>query len=230
MNEFERRDLLLNKEQISLIEKARIAVFGLGGVGGYALEALARMGIISFVLIDGDDFEETNLNRQLYALNSTLGKKKTEVAKSRLLDINPKMKIDTYPIFFGLDTMNQVDLNVSFIVDCIDDVDAKVLLIKEAKKRSIPIVSMMGAGNRIHADFKVSDVYKTSIDPLAKKMREVLRKEGVDSLTVVYSEDKPLPIYHDEKDHKERTIGSLSYVVAQAGLKVAEEVINEIIR
>ncbi len=219
---FERRDLLLNEKQIENINKARIALFGLGGVGGYILEALVRMGITDFFLCDGDTFSESNLNRQILSVTNNIGFLKVEEAKKRVLSINPNAKVEIFDKYIDENTIKELSFDYTYIIDAIDDVKAKVLLIKEAKKRNIKIISSMGAGNRLNASFIVSDIYKTEYDPLSKKMRTILRREGIDSLKVVYTKDLPLKT-------NSTTIGSISYVVGMMGIKIVEEVILDII-
>ena len=224
MSKFIRRDVLLTDTQIEKIESARIALFGLGGVGGYTLEVLVRMGIKNLFLCDGDKFDESNLNRQILSLESNIGKDKVEVAKGRVLSINKDIKIDTYNEFINSSNIKTINFNFDYIIDAIDDTDAKVLLIKKAKELNIPIISMMGAGNRLNATFKVSDINKTKEDPLSKKMRYLLKNEGINHVKVVYTEDKPL------KPNADGVIGSISYVVGMAGLTLANEVINDLIK
>ena len=224
MSKFIRRDVLLTDTQIEKIESARIALFGLGGVGGYTLEVLVRMGIKNLFLCDGDKFDESNLNRQILSLESNIGKDKVEVAKERVLSINKDIKIDTYNEFINSSNIKTINFNFDYIIDAIDDTDAKVLLIKKAKELNIPIISMMGAGNRLNATFKVSDINKTKEDPLSKKMRYLLKNEGINHVKVVYTEDKPL------KPNADGVIGSISYVVGMAGLTLANEVINDLIK
>ena len=222
MDKFIRRDILLTKTQIETIEKAKIAIFGVGGVGGYTLEALVRMGIKDFIICDGDSFVDSNLNRQILSTSSTIGRNKAEVAKERCLLINRDVNIKVYPFFINQDSIGDIDLDGYFIVDAIDDVVNKVLLIKYATEHGNKIISMMGAGNRITATFEKTDIYKTINDPLAKKMRSILKKEGIKKLNVIYSKDLP-----QTTDSKE--VGSVSYVVGKAGLTLSEEVIKEIL-
>ncbi len=224
MSKFLRRDVLLNESQIEKIENAKIALFGLGGVGGYTLEALVRMGIKNLFLCDGDKFDESNLNRQILSLESNIGKDKVLVAKERALSINKDIKIDIYNEFVNSSNINNINFDFDYIIDAIDDTNAKVLLIKKAKELNIPIISMMGAGNRLNATFKVSDINKTKEDPLSKKMRFLLKCEGINHVKVVYTEDKPL------KPSKDGVIGSISYVVGMAGLTIANEGINDLIK
>lgn len=217
-----RRDILLTNDQINKLNKAKVAIFGLGGVGGYTLEALVRMGINSFIIVDGDTYEESNLNRQLLSTTKTIGLYKTDVWESHIKEINPDAKVVSYNIFY--DENSNIGLSdVSIIIDAIDDVKAKVLLIKKAKELNIPIISMMGAGNRLYSSFMVTDIYKTSIDPLAKKMRKLLKEEGINKLTVVSSSVNPIKT-------DTTTIGSISYVVASAGLKLAEGAIDILLK
>ena len=223
MDKFLRRDIVLKKEEIEKIEKAKIAIFGLGGVGGYAFEALVRMGIKDFIVCDGDNFAESNLNRQILSTNTSIGRNKAEVAKERALSINENINIKVYPFFINKDTISKIDLDGYFIVDAIDDVLNKVLLIKYAQEHGNKIISMMGAGNRLSATFEKTDIYKTINDPLSKKMRSVLKKEGIKKLDVIYSKDLPV-------NTESTTVGSISYVVGKAGLTIAEEVIKEIMK
>jgi tRNA A37 threonylcarbamoyladenosine dehydratase len=222
MKAFERRDILLNETQIEKLEKAKIAIFGLGGVGGYAFEALLRMGIKDFILCDGDNFTLSNLNRQILSTSANLNKNKAEEAKIRALSIFNDLNIKVIPYNVNKENINSLGLNGYYIVDCIDSVDDKIALIKYAKENGNDIISMMGAGNRLHASFISSDIYKTSSDALSKKMRKRLREESIDNLKVVYTKDDALV-------HPKGNVASISYVVGSAGLKVAEEVIKSII-
>lgn len=218
---FERRDLLLNQLEIEKIESAKVALFGLGGVGGYTLEALVRMGMKNLFLCDGDVFDKSNLNRQILSTQSVIGVNKAKVAKERVLSINPQANVLVFDKFIDEETINEINFDFDYIVDAIDDSKAKVLLAKKAQELGIPIISMMGAGNRLSANFIVSDINKTEYDPLAKKMRFLLKNEGIKHLKVVYTKDLPL--------RQASPVGSISYVVGQAGLKLAEEVIKDII-
>ncbi len=222
MIDFTRRNILLNDEEIIKISNAKVAVFGLGGVGGYTVESLARIGIKYFVLVDGDKYEESNLNRQLLSTRKTIGKFKTDVWESHLNDIDCDINVSTFNLFYNKDNAHVIDFsNIDLIIDAIDDVDAKVLLISKAKELNIPIVSMMGAGNRRESSFIITDIYKTNSDPLAKKMRQKLRENNIDHLTVVSSTIPPIRT-------GSLTIGSISYVVGSAGLKLAEAAINKL--
>ncbi|MBP5342478.1 ThiF family adenylyltransferase [bacterium] len=223
MEKFIRRDIVLNEEEIKKIENAKVAIFGLGGVGGYTFEALVRIGIKSFILCDGDVFQESNLNRQILSTNKSLGLNKAIVAKERALDINEDINITVFDSFVSKDTINKMNLEGCFIVDAIDDVENKILLIKYAYSNGNKIISMMGAGNRLFASFEKIDIYKTINDPLAKKMRGLLRKEGIKKLDVIYSKDLPIQT-------STTTIGSISHTVGKAGLVLAEEVVKEILK
>ena len=218
---FERRDLLLNQLEKQKIESDKVALFGLGGVGGYTLEALVRMGMKNLFLCDGDVFDKSNLNRQILSTQSVIGVNKAKVAKERVLSINPQANVLVFDKFIDEETINEINFDFDYIVDAIDDSKAKVLLAKKAQELGIPIISMMGAGNRLSANFIVSDINKTEYDPLAKKMRFLLKNEGIKHLKVVYTKDLPL--------RQASPVGSISYVVGQAGLKLAEEVIKDII-
>ena len=223
-NIFLRRDLLLNEKEIEKISKARIALFGLGGVGGYVLESLARMGINHFFLCDGDVFDETNLNRQLLSNLSNIGFSKVEAGKDRILSINKDAEIAIFGEYVCNDNIDKINFDFDYIIDCIDDSKAKVLLIKRAKEKGVKIISAMGAGNRLSANFIVSDIYKTEYDPLSKKMRSLLKKEGIDCLKVVYTKNLPL-----RKNDESSPTGSISYVVGMMGLKISEEVIKDLL-
>ena len=218
---FERRDLLLTPSQIEKLDNAKVALFGLGGVGGYTLEALIRMGIKNIFICDGDVFDESNLNRQILSLKSNIGINKAVVGKNRILSINPEVKVELFDKFIDESTINEINFDFDYIIDAIDDTKAKVLLIKKANELNIPIISMMGAGNRLTAEFIVSDINKTEYDPLSKKMRFLLKNEGIKHLKVVHTKDLP--------ERSETPVGSVSYIVGMAGLRLAEAAIKDII-
>jgi len=222
MEIFKRRDILLNENQIEKLKSAKIALFGLGGVGGLVFDQLLRMGITNFILVDGDTFDETNLNRQILSNRFNIGKLKTEVAYDYAKTINDDISISIYSKFINKDNINELNLNGYYIVDCIDDANAKVELVKLSEKNNLKIISMMGAGNRLNANFIVSDIYKTEQDPLSKKMRQLLKNESIKKLKVVYTKDPYIK-------HESNEIGSISYVVSSASLKMVEEVIKDII-
>lgn len=232
LSRFSRSERLLGKTAMEKLANSRVAVFGVGGVGGYCVEALARSGIGNIALIDADEVALSNLNRQIIALSSTIGKDKVEVAKNRILDINPDCKVQTYKIYYNKDTQNDFDLSsYDYIVDAIDSVESKVLLIVNAKKSGTQIISCMGAGNKKFAyNFKVADIYSTKICPLAKIMRKKLKEQGVTSLKVVYSEEEAIKAIPDEEQGGKRVVGSLAFVPSVAGLIMAGEVVLDLIK
>ncbi|MBO6158191.1 MAG: tRNA threonylcarbamoyladenosine dehydratase [Firmicutes bacterium] len=232
--EFSRSALLLGEPALDRLSKARVAVFGVGGVGGYVVEALCRCGIGSLDLCDSDTVALTNLNRQIIATHSSIGRLKVDVAKGRILDINPACQVNTYPIFYLPETADQFDFrHYDYVVDAIDTVSGKLMLIEEAKKAGVPIISAMGAGNKLDPTrFEVADIYETSVCPLAKVMRHECRKRGIDSLKVVYSKEVPLkPASETEEASSKRQIpGSVSFVPSVMGLIIAGEVIKDLTR
>ncbi|HBC31885.1 MAG TPA: tRNA threonylcarbamoyladenosine dehydratase [Clostridiales bacterium] len=247
LNEFSRTQLLLGKEAMEKLSSTTVAVFGIGGVGTYVVEALARCGVGNFALFDDDKVCLTNINRQLIATRKTIGRKKVEVMAERIKEINPNANIATYQVFYMPDNADEYDLTgYDYIVDAVDTVTAKIELIIRAKNNNIPIISSMGAGNKLNpTSLEVADIYKTSVDPLAKVMRHELKKRGINELKVVYSKEKPItPI--DEGDSckdscvcppgttrkctQRRAIpGSVSFVPSAAGLIIASEVVKDII-
>lgn len=235
---FLRTKMLLGKEAMEKLENSRVAVFGIGGVGGYVCEALIRSGVGKFELIDSDKVDITNINRQIIATTKTIGMYKTDVMKERMLDINPDAEITVRNCFFLPDNANEFPFeNYDYIVDAVDTVSAKIGLVIEAQKKNIPIISCMGAGNKLDgSQFKVSDIFKTKMCPLAKVMRTELKKRGVKKLKVVYSEEKPLkPIEgilqdNENKGTARRAIpGSVAFVPSVAGLIIAGEVVKDLI-
>ena len=247
LNEFSRTQLLLGKEAMEKLSSTTVAVFGIGGVGTYVVEALARCGVGNFALFDDDKVCLTNINRQLIATRKTIGRKKVEGMAERIKEINPNANIATYQVFYMPDNADEYDLTgYDYIVDAVDTVTAKIELIIRAKNNNIPIISSMGAGNKLNpTSLEVADIYKTSVDPLAKVMRHELKKRGINELKVVYSKEKPItPI--DEGDSckdscvcppgttrkctQRRAIpGSVSFVPSAAGLIIASEVVKDII-
>lgn len=224
--QFLRTKMLIGEENLAKLTNSHIAVFGIGGVGGYTVEALVRSGIGAIDIIDNDKVAESNLNRQIYALHSTIGQDKVEVAKKRILDINPDIKINTYKTFYTPETSSQFDFTqYDYIVDAIDTVSGKIELIIKAKKAGTPIISSMGAGNKMNpADFEVADIYKTSVCPLAKVMRQELKKRGIKKLKVVYSKEPPI------KQDGRRIPASNAFVPSVVGLIIASEVIKDLIK
>lgn len=225
---FIRTSLVIGEENIDRLSQRRVAVFGVGGVGGFVCEALARSGAGKLILIDGDTVAKSNINRQIIALESTVGKQKAEVMKERILDINPNAEVNALNIFLNSETVSTIDFTqFDYIVDAVDDIKAKVLLAKLADENRIPIIAAMGAGNKTDpTKFEVSDIFKTSVCPLARIMRHELKKTGIKKLKVVYSKETPKnPPYRIEG---EKTVGSLSFVPSVMGLIIAGEVIKDI--
>ena len=230
LNKFSRTELLIGKEGIEKLKNAKVAVFGIGGVGSYVVEGLVRAGIGKFILVDNDEVELTNLNRQIIATTKTIGKAKVEVAKERILEINSNAKVEIHKEFFMPDSKGILDNTVDYIVDSVDTVTAKVELIIRANKLNIPIISCMGTGNKLDpTKFEVTDIYKTSVCPLAKVMRKELRERGIKKLKVVYSKEEPTKL-QDTEDNNKQSPGSISFVPSVAGLIIAGEVVKDIIK
>lgn len=235
LDRFSRTRILLGAPALEKLARSRVAVFGVGGVGGYTVEALARSGIGSLDLIDNDTVSLTNINRQIIALQSTVGRLKTEVAAERARDINPDIKVCTHEIFYSPDTSGSIDLSqFDYIVDAIDSVSGKIELAVQAKAADVPIISSMGAGNKLDPTaFEVSDIFKTSVCPLARVMRYELKKRGIKHLKVVYSKETPLTPIADEEVLTEckgrRSVpGSTAFVPSVVGLIIASEVIKDL--
>lgn len=222
--------MLLGEENIEKLAKKRVAVFGLGGVGGYVAEALARGGVGALDFIDGDIISLSNINRQILALHSTVGKTKAELAALRAKDINPQIAVNALNIFYGESNKNDFDFkNYDYVVDAVDTVTSKLLIIENCKISGTPVISCMGTGNKLDpAAFKVADISKTSVCPLARVMRRELKARGVEKLKVVYSEEQPST--HTEEEGGRHIPGSVSFVPAAAGLLVASEVIKDLLR
>ncbi len=235
MNEFSRTGLLLGAEAMEILKNARVAVFGVGGVGGYAVEALARSGVGALELIDDDVVSLTNINRQIIALRSTIGQPKVEVAAARVRDINPACEVRAYRTFYTPETAGQFDFSqYDYVIDAIDTVTGKIALVMQAQKAGTPIISSMGAGNKLDPTaFEVADIYQTSVCPLARVMRHELKKRGVKKLKVVYSKEPamtPIGEIEDDGSHQKRaTPGSTAFVPSVAGLIIGGEVIKDII-
>lgn len=235
MEEFIRTELLIGKDALEKMAKARVAVFGVGGVGGYAVEGLARTGIGTLDLIDNDDVAISNINRQIIATHDTVGLKKVDVAKRRVLSISPNITVNTYDCFYLPEKKNIFDFTqYDYIIDAIDTVTAKLDIIETAKSLNVPIISAMGCGNRLDpTKVIITDIYKTYGDPLAKIMRKLLKEKGIKKLDVVYSTEKPLKPLFDikeiEKDSSRRSIpGSSAFVPSAAGLAIAYFVTRKI--
>ena len=236
LNQFSRTQLLLGSEAMEYLAQCRVAVFGVGGVGGYAVEALARSGIGALDLIDDDKVCLTNLNRQLHATHSTVGKYKVDVAEQRIRDINPDCRVTTYKTFFLPETEDQFDFSqYDYVVDAIDTVKGKLALAEKAQAAGTPIICAMGAGNKLDPTaFRVADIYQTSVCPLARVMRTECRRRGIKKLKVVYSRETPTrplgEIPADERPGSSRRDipGSTAFVPAAAGLIIAGEVIKDL--
>ena len=227
---FSRTELLFGKEAMEHLAGCRVAVFGIGGVGGYVCEALARSGIGTFDLTDDDKVSLSNINRQIIATTKTVGKYKTDVMKERILDINPDAQVNTYQCFFLPENAADFPFDkYDYVVDAIDTVTAKIELVMKCQKEGIPIISSMGAGNKLDpAQFRVADIYKTKMDPLARVMRYELKKRGVNKLKVVYSEEKPIKPAEDVVIGGRTIPGSTAFVPSVAGLIIAAEVIKDL--
>ena len=238
LSQFSRTELLIGKEGMERLGNSRVAVFGVGGVGGYAVEALARSGVGELDLIDNDQVALTNLNRQIIATTKTLGRDKVDVAKERVLEINPSAKVNIYKTFYLPETKDQFDFTkYDYVVDAIDTVSGKISLAVQAQEVGTPIISSMGAGNKLDPTaFQVTDIYKTSVCPLAKVMRRELKKRGIKKLKVVYSEEKPITpgeyfeMEKEEQMQQRQVPGSVAFVPSVAGLINAGEVIKDLVQ
>ena len=247
LTQFSRTELLLGKEAMEKLKNAKVAVFGIGGVGGYVCEALVRSGVGAFDLIDDDKVCLTNLNRQIIATRKTVGKYKTDVMKDRILEINPDARVEVHKCFFLPENADEFPFEeYDYIVDAVDTVTAKISLVMKAQEMNVPIISSMGAGNKLDASqFRVADIYKTKVCPLAKVMRRELKKRGVKKLKVVYSEEQPTRPVEDmaiscrtncicppgaaHKCTERRDIpGSVAFVPSVAGLIIAGEVVKDL--
>lgn len=228
MERLSRTELLLGAEKLNKLKFACVAIFGIGGVGGYVAEALARSGVGKLILVDGDIVSESNINRQIIALSSTIGRSKVDVMKERILDINSEIEVVTYNSFFEKDNAYNIDISsANYIVDAIDRVTNKVDLIEWAKAQGKSVISAMGAGNKLDpTKFEVADIYKTSVCPLAKIMRKLLKERNITDLQVVYS--KELPIKNDEKYEGKAVCGSVAFVPSCMGLIIAGQVIKDL--
>lgn len=229
---FSRTKLLLGEDGLANLAKARVAVFGIGGVGSFAAEALCRAGIGHFLLVDSDTIDVSNINRQIHATTRTVGQKKTDVMRARMLEINPAADVRAKCEFYEPNRAEAFFTEpLDYIVDAVDTVTAKISLVVEAEKRSIPIISAMGAGNKLDPTrFEVADIYKTSVCPLAKVMRKELKKRGIPRLKVVYSKEPPIsPDVTETEDTRHQTPGSVSFVPSAAGLILAGEVVRDLL-
>lgn len=232
INQFSRTELIFGEEALEKLANARVAVFGVGGVGGYAVEALARSGVGALDIIDNDTVALSNINRQIIALHSTIGEYKVDAAAKRILDINPNIKLKAYKTFFTPETADTFDFSeYDYVIDAIDTVVGKIELVMKAQAAGTPIICSMGAGNKIDpTKFQVADIYKTSVCPLARVMRYELKKRRVKHLKCVFSTEEPIaPRQSEEVSGKRQTPGSCAFVPSVAGLIIAGEVIKDII-
>lgn len=228
-SQFSRTELLLGEKSVEKLAKKRIAVFGVGGVGGFVCEGLVRAGIGEIDIIDKDTVSVSNLNRQLIALHSTVGQNKVDVLEKRLKDINPKLILRKYKCFFLPETSDNFDFKqYNYVVDAIDTVTGKIELVLKAEEAGVPIISAMGAGNKLDPTaFQMADIYKTSVCPLARVMRRELKKRGIEKLKVVYSKEEPVkPVF---AEGEETVPGSVSFVPSVMGLIIAGEIVKELL-
>ena len=232
-NIFERTELLVGSEGIEKLNKAKVIVFGIGGVGGHAVEALPRSGVGNLTLVDNDVVSVSNINRQIIALHSTVGRYKTEVMKERILDVNPECNVETINLFYDLDTAKDFDLSkYDYVIDAIDSVKSKIELIVRAKNAGTPVISAMGAGNKLHPElFEIADISKTSVCPLARIVRKELKVRGINHLKVVYSKEQPVvPLLPKEEKGYKLVPGSTAFSPSVMGLIIASEIVKDIIQ
>lgn len=237
--QFSRTELLLGSQALKIIQNSKIAVFGVGGVGGYAVEALVRTGINHIDIIDKDTVSPSNINRQIIATHSSIGQYKVDVMKARILDINPQATVNAYKCFYLPETKDQFDFSTyDYVIDAVDTVTAKIQLIEQAKASNTPIISCMGAGNKLDpTQFEISDISKTSVCPLARVMRQECKKRGIKNVKVLYSKEKPLvPVKKElaagnsEEKVQKVAPGSVAFVPSVAGLIIAGEVIKDLLK
>ncbi len=227
---FQRTEMLIGKDALNKLSCSHVALFGVGGVGGSVLEGLVRSGVGRISIFDNDDVCESNINRQIIATTKTIGQNKVEAAKTRATDINPDVIIDTHNMFVGKDNIEDIDFSsFDYVVDAVDTVTAKLLIIEKCKEHDIPIISSMGTGNKLDPTaFTIADISKTSVCPLAKVMRYELKKRGIKGVNVLYSQEKPIEIKKDN-DARKQTPASISFVPTVAGFIIAGQVIKDII-
>lgn len=228
LNQFSRTELLIGREGIEKLQKAKVAVFGIGGVGSYVVEGLARAGVGHLIIVDYDKYDITNINRQLGALHSTIGKYKVDVMKERILDINPNAIVEAHrPDEIQGGEIAIVDSTITYVVDAIDTMANKIKLIEKANKENVKIITATGAGNKLDpTKFEITDIYKTSVCPVCKILRKELKKRNIKKLKVLYSKEIP----QKPNTNGERTLGSVSFVPSVAGLIIAGEVVKDIIK
>lgn len=237
LNEFSRTELLIGRENVKRLRTKKVAVFGIGGVGSFVIEGLVRSGVSNFVVVDNDNISITNINRQIHADHTTLGMAKVDVIEKRIKNINPEAIVEKYKVFYLPELRNElIRTDYDYIIDAVDTITAKIDLIVSARDKNIPIISSMGTGNKIDpTKFKITDIYKTYICPLAKVMRKELKKRNISKLKVLYSNEIPLkPKFEydleDNQIRKKQVTGSISFVPPVAGLIIAGEVINDLIK
>lgn len=234
MTQFKRTEMLLGKNSIERLKNSRVAVFGIGGVGGHVVEALVRSGVGTVDIIDNDVVHNSNLNRQVIALHSTVGMDKVDAFEQRMKDINPEVSIIKHKCFFTPENSHLFDFGAyDYVADCIDTVTGKIELVLKCQEKNTPIVSSMGTGNKLNpTDLEVSDIYKTSVCPLAKVMRTELKKRRVKKLKVVYSKETPIVPTEiiEDKENKKRILGSNAFVPATAGLIIASEIVKYLVK
>lgn len=234
--EISRLQNLIGTGGVERLRLSHVAVFGIGGVGGHTVEALARSGVGRITLCDSDLVEESNLNRQIVALHSTIGRLKVDVAADRIKDINPECCVTTYPLFYNQDTSSQFDFSqYDYVVDAVDTVAAKISIVERCRAAGVPVISAMGAGNKMDATaFRVADIYDTKVDPLARVMRRELKARGIDSLKCVYSQENPLESVEENgkptENGKRWVSGSTAWVPSVVGLIMAGEVIKDLLQ
>lgn len=232
-NQFERTELLVGKDGVNKLKQAKVAIFGIGGVGSFTSEALARAGIGHLVLLDNDYIDVTNINRQIHATHKTIGKSKVEVMKQRILDINPNADVQIYQTDkMKNDETDIIDTTFSYVIDAVDTTSEKIKIVEKANMVGVSVISGMGAGNKMDpTKFEVEDIYKTSVCPLCRVMRKELKNRNIKNLKVVYSKEEPIKQKLDENNLKVRpTIGSISFVPSVSGLIIAGEVIKDILK
>lgn len=224
---YQRTEKLIGKSGTDRLKGAKVLVFGVGGVGGFTVEALARAGVGRIDVVDGDTVSESNINRQIIALFSTIGEPKVDVIKKRINDINPSIEVNAFNLFYLPENADMIDFgNYDYIVDAVDTVAAKISIAEKAEKSGVKVISAMGAGNKLDATkFEITDIYKTEGCPLARVMRKELRARGIEKLAVVYSKEPPI-----KQNGEDKTPGSISYVPSVAGLLIAQKVIRDLIK
>ncbi len=229
LEQFSRTELLIGKEGIQKLKNSKVIIYGIGGVGSYIVEGLARAGIEHIIIVDYDKVDITNINRQIEALHSTIGKYKVDVMKQRILDINPRATVEAYkPDEIEGGEEQLIDSSITYVVDAIDTITNKIKVIEKANKEKVKIISATGAGNKLNPTmFEIADIYKTSVCPVCRILRKELKKRNIKHLKVLYSKEEPIKV---EVDNKEKTLGSISFVPSVAGLIIASEVVKDLIK